>query len=132
MLKERIATRHNVVALGPFTVDALAASASNQQAGGDDGVVAPWAGSVIGMSGVLSAAASAGELTVGASADGAENANSTVTVTTETVFSARFDAGRIPFAADEQLGVEFSTDGDWDSTGSLKVTLFVIFENMDF
>lgn len=79
-LLENIGVMSPVAVFGPFQDVDVAASQTDVQlilAGANDGVVMPKAGHVIGMLWTLSAAASAGTLTIGVSIDGTEKTNTT-------------------------------------------------------
>jgi len=139
MLQEAIAVKNPVCCFGPFTDENVAASQTDAQLvllAGLDGVVMPKAGYVIGMTGSLSAAATAGSLTVGVSIDGTEDSDTTQTVTTGQEINATFkvDDG-IRFTAGQQIGVEITTSSDpaWDgTTADLAVWVWVVFEDWDF
>jgi len=116
-----------------FVQDAVAASQTNVQLTAQDAGVAvdgfsmPFAGEVIGMAVDLSAAASAGSLTAGVSVGGTEVAATTQTLTTAAAKTAKFQRGKVPFAAGDKLGVEITTDGTWDgTTADLVVILYVL------
>jgi len=139
MLQERIAVKNPVCILGPFVDDATAASQTNAQLTlapvTNDGIVMPQAGYVIGIAGTLTGAATAGSLTVGVSIDGTEDTDTTQTITTATEFYASFktDDEAVSFDAGEQIGVEITTDADWDATTEdLAVYVFVVFEGWEF
>jgi len=139
MLQERIAVTHNQVGLGPFGDAGVAASQSDVQLAllplGNTGIVMPKAGYVVGTGWTLSAAATAGSLTIGVSVDGTEEAATTQVVSTA---SAGYDSwksnGAAPrFAAGQQVGVQITTDGDWDATAAdLAVFVYVVFERWEF
>jgi hypothetical protein len=120
-----------------FGQDAVAASQTNVQlpvtvgegSQAVDSYVAPFAGEVVAIAGTLSAAATAGTLTVGATINGTENASTTQTVTTAAEFRAAFARGTARFVAGDNLGAEITSDGSWDATTSdLSVQLYVIYE----
>jgi hypothetical protein len=115
-----------------FVQDALAASQSNVQltaqdsAVAVDGITMPVSGEVLGISYDLSAAGSAGSLTVGATLAGTENASTTQSITTATSGKAVFPRGTMPFDAGAILGAEITTDASWNgTTADLAVTLWV-------
>ena len=139
MYQEHIAVRSNQVILGPFGDDGVAASQSNAQLTllplTNDGVVMPKAGYVVGIAWTLTAAATAGSLTIGVSIDGTENTDTTQTVSTAQEGYASWRSGDVAprFAAGEQIGVEITTDASWDATtADLAVWVFVVFEDWDF
>ena len=133
---DRTTAKGQIVAL-PFVQDALAASQTDAQLVVQDGLVAvegisaPWPGEVVGYSYDLSAAATAGSLTIGPSVEGTERTAQAVTVTTGTKGYKRIPRGKIPFLAGQQLGVEITTDGSWDGINSdLVVVVYVLYQLM--
>lgn len=138
MLQENIAVRNPVIAIPGFGQTDLAASQTDAQLTllhANDGVVMPKAGWVIGFSWKQSAAAGAGQMTIGVTVDGTEDADTTQTITTETegypTFKIDGDAPR--FAAGQEIGLEITTDGDWDATtADIDATVFVVLEDWDF
>lgn len=138
MQKEAIAVKHNVVAIGPFYDTDVAASQTDAQlllggsAAGDE-VVMPCAGRIVGISAHLSAAASAGTLTVGATVGGTEDADTTVTITTAVTGYKQVARDLAKFAAGASIGVEITTSASWDgTTADLDVFVFVLLEDMTF
>ena len=94
-----------------------------------DGISMPWSGYVVGLSANLSSAATMGSLTIGATLDGTEDANTTQTITTATAATAIFPQGKIPFAAGQKLGVEITSSGTWDATtADLAVIVYVLLD----
>lgn len=90
---------------------------------------APWAGVVIGVSAVLSTAGSAGTLTVGPTVNGTEQADPTLSITTEASKSDTAVRGAAAFAAGDLIGCEITTDGSWNGTSSdLIVVVYVMYE----
>lgn len=140
MLQESIAVKNPVAILGSFYDADVAASQTDAQlklagSASAEGIVMPKAGYVIGLTGTLSAAATAGSLTVGVSIDGTEETTTTQTVTTGQEISATFDTigHAIRFEAGEQVGVEITTSADWDATtADLDAQVWVVFENWDY
>lgn len=133
---ERTISKGQLVPLS-FQQDAVAASQTDAQlavsevnAGAGnavDGYVMPFAGEVIAISGRLSAAATAGTLTVGPTVGGTEKTALTQTVTTGQSPYGRAIRGTVPFAAGDLVGAEITTDGSWDgTTADLAVTVWVI------
>jgi hypothetical protein len=140
MLLENIAVMNPAVVYPGFYQADVAASQADVPlliagSGGGDGYVMPKAGYVIGLTGSLSVAASAGQLTVGVTVDGVEQPNTTQTITTQQALAATFsvDSHRVRFAAGQQAGVEISTDAAWDgTTADLDAQLIVVFEDWDY
>lgn len=131
---ERITARGQLVAY-VFGQDALAASQSNVQlpvAVGEasqavTGYTMPFDGEIIGIAADLSAAGSAGSLTVGPTIGGTEEADPTLSITTETTKSDTCPRGTVTFAAGDVLGAEITTDGSWNgTTADLAVTVYVL------
>lgn len=134
-----IGDAYPVVALR-FGLDAVAASLTNEQlpvtGHGDDPpsywcneYVMPWAGTIVAVSYQLSSAATAGTLTVGPTVNGTEQADPTLSITTGTSGSDTALRGQATFTANQRIGAEITTDGDWDGTASdLAVTVWVMLE----
>lgn len=94
-----------------------------------DGYTMPWAGTIVGLSYVLSAAATAGTLTIGATVGGTEKTDPTLSVTTGTSGSDTALRGAATFAAGDKIGCEITTDGSWDATtADLGVTVWCLVE----
>ena len=136
---EEIAVMNVVEALPPFFDTDVAASQTDVQlvmvGAGNVAALAPRAGWLINMTIKLSAAASAGSLTVGLTINGVEVAATTQTITTETEKSVDFNLSgdAIRFVALDDLGVEITTDGSWDATtADLDVILRVLWEKQDY
>lgn len=140
MLQERIAITNPVACIGNFCDTDVAASQTDAQlllagSGSNNGVVMPRPGYVIGLTGSLSAAASAGSLTVGVTIDGTEDADTTQTITTQQEIRALFTTGAqaVRFAAGQQIGVEITTNSSWDgTTADLGVQVWVVFEGWEY
>jgi hypothetical protein len=122
-----------------FMQDAVAASQSDVQllpaevasAAGNavDGFVMPFPGQVVAISARLSAAATAGTLTVGATINGTEAADPTLSITTAQSAHDKTIRGSAQFAAGDLIGAEITTDGSWDGTSSdLLVVVFVVLD----
>lgn len=114
----------------PFALANVPASQTDVQlkdaSGQVEGVSMPFAGEVIAIGADLSAAASAGELAIGATKGGTENATSTVTLTTGTAVTKALPRGTMPFVAGDKLGAEITTSATWDgTTADLAVVLYV-------
>lgn len=139
MLSERIAVTYPMVAIGPFVDDNVSASQTDVQltivgALANEDVVMPRPGWVVGMSINLSAAATAGSLTVGVTINGSENTDTTQTITTATKAYPRWTPRDVAprFAAGDNIGVEITTNGTWNGTTSdLIVYVYVVFENWE-
>jgi hypothetical protein len=102
---------------------------------GNDGIVMPKAGHVIGLLWTLTAAGSAGSLTIGVSIDGTEVAATRQTITTAAEGYPTWMVSDVApaFAAGQQIGVEITTDGSWNgTTADLTVYLIVVFDDWDY
>lgn len=133
-----IADPIKLVALS-FCQDNVAASQSNVQLNvGEvasaatlavDGITMPWAGTIVGISYNLSAAATAGAMTIGPTVNGTEAADPTLAVTTAASGSDTALRAVATFAAGDRIGAEITTDGSWDGTSSdLVVTVWALVE----
>ena len=92
-----------------------------------DGVVMPFAGAVIGISWLKNAAGTAGSLTIGASIDGTEDADTTITISTAASGSKKVPRGKAKFVADQAIGAEITTDGSWlPESSDLLVSVWVL------
>ena len=122
-----------------FMQDAVAASQTDVQlpiaevnAGAGNavaGYVMPFAGQVIGVSYLLSAAGTTGTFTIGPTIGGTEQANLTVTVGTTTSGRATVPRDTYRFVAGAEIGAEITTGGTWDgTTADVAVTVWVILE----
>lgn len=134
---ERITSRGQLVAL-TFHQNAVAASQTNAQlplvetsattsSTDNDEYVMPFDGEIVAVSAELSAAATAGTLTVGATIDGTEAADPTLSVTTGTEAWDTCPRGTAQFAAGDRIGAEITTSGTWDATtADLAVVVWVL------
>lgn len=109
-----------------FGQDALAASQTDVQlpaviaeaSQAVDGYTIPFPFDIVGVSTALSAAGSAGTMTVGATIGGTEDADTTLTITTGTEHYKRVPRGKASGAAGARLGCELTTDGSWNGTSA--------------
>lgn len=93
------------------------------------GISAPFAGSIVAISADLSAAATAGQLTVGVTINGTEKAATTQTFTTQTAKTAVFGRDSVAVAAGDKIGVEITSNAGWDGTSSdLAVIVYFLAE----
>lgn len=122
-----------------FMQDAVAASQTDVQlpiaevnAGAGNaitGYIMPFAGQIIGISWILSAAGTAGSFTIGPTVGGTERTALTQTVGTAASGRAVVNRETLPIAAGAEIGAEITTDGSWDGTSSdLAVTVWVLLE----
>jgi hypothetical protein len=118
-----------------FGQDALAASQTDVQlpaataeaSQAVDGYVMPFKGDIVAIAWTSSAAATAGTASIGATIGGTEDADTTLTVTTETNVVKRIQRSAAPIAADARLGCELTTGGTWDGTSAdLVATIYVL------
>jgi hypothetical protein len=92
------------------------------------GYEAVWDGDIVAVGYSLSAAGSAGTLTIGATLAGTEPTASTITVTTATDGYLRIKRGTIPVTAGQQIGSEITTDGSWNgTTADLATQVYVLY-----
>jgi hypothetical protein len=93
------------------------------------GYVAPWAGRVVAVAASLSAAATAGTLTVGATFGGTEDADTTMTIATETEKSVRVLRTKAAFAAGAVIGCEITSSASWaGTTADLAAQVYVVYD----
>jgi hypothetical protein len=120
-----------------FMQDALAASQTDVQlliaevasaaSNAIDGYVMPFAGEIVGITARLSAAATAGTLTVGPTVNGTEKTDPTLSITTAQSASDTAVRGTTGFAAGDLIGAEITTGGTWDgTTADLGVVVWVL------
>ncbi len=76
-----------------------------------DGYCMPFRGDIVAVVWSSSVAATTGTSTIGATVNGTEDADTTLTVTTQTNHSKRIARGKAPSAAGAQLGSEVTTGG---------------------
>lgn len=122
-----------------FGQDAVAASQSNTQlptaiseaSQANAGYTMPFKGDVVGVAVQLSAAGSAGSLTVGATAGGTEDADTTLTITTAVNAYKRVPRGKAPIAAGAELGCEITTDGSWNGTSADLVAVVYVLHYLE-
>lgn len=138
MLIERITSRGQLVALTFGQAD-LAASQTDVQlsttavdnAADDqlqaDGYAMPFDGEIVAITAYLTAAGSAGSLTVGPTVGGTEKTDPTLAITTATVARDSAPRGTAPFVAGDVIGAEITTSGTWNgTTADLQVVVWVI------
>lgn len=138
---ERITSRGQLVCL-QFIQDNVAASQTDVQVPmvetsattstiDVNEVEMPFDGEVAAVSWRLSAAGSAGSLTIGATKGGTENATTTQTVTTATQGRKVLPRGTMPFAAGDNIGAEITTDASWNGTTADLVVWVWALVNLD-
>lgn len=109
-----------------FAQDAVAASQTDVQlvVPGEtttplvEGYVMPFDGEVVGVSFKVSTAGTAGVFTIGATVNGTEDTDTTITVGTSAGTYKRVPRGACKFVAGDAIGAEITTDGSWDGTAS--------------
>jgi hypothetical protein len=124
---DRVISRGQLVGLR-FVQDAVAASQTDVQLNVAEvtagatlavaGSIMPFAGEIVAISWLLSAAGTAGVFTIGPTVGGTEKTTLTQTVGTAASGRGRVLRGSIPFAAGDEIGAEITTDGSWDGTSS--------------
>jgi hypothetical protein len=94
-----------------------------------DGYTMPFPGEIVAISYQLSAAGSAGTLSIGPTINGTEKADPTLAVTTGVAGYDRASRGTSRFAAGDVIGAEITTDGSWNGTTSdLAVVVWAILQ----
>lgn len=83
-----------------------------------DGCIAAFAGEIVAISWKLTAAGSAGTLSIGPTLGGTEKTALTQSVTTAAAGRAVVPRGSITFNAGDEIGAEITTDGSWNGTSS--------------
>lgn len=95
-----------------------------------DAYVAPFDGEIVAVGWNLTAAATAGTLSVGAAVNGTEDADTTIAVPIDATTVRgykRIPRGLAPFVANDQLGAEITTNGAFAPiTADLVVTVWVL------
>lgn len=92
-----------------------------------DGYVMPFAGEIVAVTARLSAAATAGTLTIGPTVNGTEKTDPTLSITTAQSARDLTPRGTAQFAAGDLIGAEITTGGTWDgTTADLAVTVWVL------
>lgn len=131
---ERVIAKGQLVPL-VFGQDAVAASQTDVQlpvAVGEasqavTGYTMPFEGEIVAVCADLSAAATAGSLTVGPTVGGTEKTDPTLSITTETTKRDKALRGTAVFAAGDIIGAEITTAAGWDgTTADLAVTVWVL------
>jgi hypothetical protein len=90
-------------------------------------ITMPFNGEVVAVGYDLSAAATKGSLTVGATINGTEDADTTATITTATTGKKIVPRGKCAFTAGKYLGVEITTSTGWGAvTIDMGVVLWVL------
>ncbi len=108
-------------------VQLLVSEVASAAANAVDGYVAPFAGEIVAISARLSAAATAGTLTVGPTVGGTEKTDPTLSITTAQSAWDTAIRGTTTFAAGDLIGAEITTGGTWDGTSSdLVVNVWVL------
>jgi hypothetical protein len=91
------------------------------------GYTMPFEGEIVAITADLSAAATAGTLTVGPTVGGTEKVDPTLSITTQTTRRDAARRGTAVFNAGDIIGAEITTGGTWDGiTADLLVTVWVI------
>lgn len=135
---ERIIAKGQLVPLTFFQADVAASQTDVQLSvcavdnAADDqlavvGYTMPFDGEIVAISADLSAAATAGTLTVGPTVGGTEKADPTLSITTQTTKRDTALRGAATFVAGDIIGAEITTGGTWDgTTADLAVAVWVL------
>ena len=83
-----------------------------------EGISAPFSGSIVAISADLSAAATAGTLSIGVSLNGTEKTATTQSISTQAAKYAVFPRDSVAVVAGDKIGVEITTNAGWDGTSS--------------
>lgn len=103
--------------------------AIGEKDGAVNGVVAPFGGHIVAVAASTSAAATAGSLAIGATIDGTEDADTTLTITTQTDRSQVVARNKAKFSAGSRIGCEITTSASWDATtADLAVIVYVMYD----
>lgn len=102
----------------------------NDSSNNVQGVSLPFDSEIVAITADLSAAATVGTLSIGATIDGTEDADTTLpSITTQTARSLRVPRGRARLTNGQKLGVEITTSADWNgTTADLVVNVYVAIE----
>lgn len=93
----------------------------------NDEYVMPFDGEIVAISAELSAAATAGTLTIGPTVDGTEKTDPTLSITTATEAWDTCLRDTVPFLAGDRIGAEITTGATWDATtADLAVVVWVL------
>lgn len=134
---ERIISKGQLVPL-VFMDNAVAASQTNVQLSivetsattsnsDNKEYLMPFDGEVVAITAHLSAAATAGTLTIGPTVNGTEAADPTLSITTAVVARDKANRGVAAFVAGDLIGAEITTGGTWDATtADLVVVVWVL------
>lgn len=118
-----------------FGQDALAASQTDVQlptaisegSQANTGYTMPFKGDIVAIAAQLSAAGSSNNITVGATVNGTEDADTTMSITTEVNKALVIPRGKAQIAARAELGCELSTHASWNGTSAdLVVVIYVL------
>lgn len=89
----------------------------------------PFAGSIVAVTAELTAAATAGTLTLEGTIGGAEVEATALAITTATAASQVVTRDTATFVAGASIGAELTTDGSWDATtADLNVIVWVLLQ----
>lgn len=106
-----------------FGQDAIAASQTDvqlpavgpEEGSTVDGYTIPFDFEVVAVTSTTTAAATAGQMTIGATIGGTEDTDSTLTITTETNGYLAVQRGKMRGVAGDRLGCELTTNSGWDA-----------------
>jgi hypothetical protein len=97
----------------------------------NDEYVMPFDGEIVAISAELTAAATAGSLTVGPTKDGTEESDPTLSITTATEAYDTCLRGTATFVAGDRIGCEITTDASWDGTSADLTVLVWVLVNIE-
>jgi len=129
MLMTRELAKYQVVPFTFFQANVAASQSAVALKEGTNQVTGhtmPFAGEVLAVTANLSAAGTAGTLSVSATVGGTADADTTVAITTQTAKTTIVPRSKCALNAGDLLGVKVTTNGTWDgTTADLVVTVFV-------
>lgn len=119
-MQDAVAASQSAVALTVAEVTSAAGNAATSYC-------MPWAGQIVGISLSLSAAGTAGNLSVAPTKGGTALTDPVAAVTTAAFASDTALRGGNTFAANDLIGAKLTTDGSWDGTSAdIVVVVFVV------
>lgn len=120
LMQDNLAANQSAVAL---TVAEVASAAQNAV----DSCVMPFSGEIVAITGRLSAAATAGNLSVAPTVNGTAKTDPVLAVTTGQSPYDTAPRSTTPFAAGDRIGAKVTTDGSWDgTTADIVVVVWVL------
>jgi hypothetical protein len=114
------------LAVGQTDVQLVTAIGESGQTGTE--YEAPFDGEVVAVCYTLSTVGTAGALTIGATINGTEDADTTISAGTTVAACQKVRRGAARFVAGDAIGAEITTDGSWAPiTADLTVVVYVLY-----